>query len=99
MPILASLSCNAQIALHFRAPVPAGGRFHMPTFTVVASSKDGKTVEHEASSATKALHQVHELRGQDCHIVTIYRDGTFVSEDDLVIEANAETEKKHKKKS
>jgi hypothetical protein len=64
----------------------------MPTFKIVASSKDGKTVERSSSSATQALDQVHELHKDHCMIVTIYRDGTFLSEDDLVIEAASDGE-------
>jgi len=69
----------------------------MPEFTIVASGQDGKTVEHFHQSAAKTLHSVHALRKSGCHIVTIYRDGEFLSEDDLVIQADAETTNNPKK--
>ncbi len=67
----------------------------MPKFTVVASRKDGDTVEQTSSSAAEALDHVHEFRDGDCKIVTIYRDGAFCAEDDLVTEAAIEAKNKH----
>jgi hypothetical protein len=69
----------------------------MPEFTIVASGADGKTVEHFYQSATKTLHDVHALRKSGCHIVTIYRDGSFLSEEDLVIVADEEAGSGRKK--
>jgi hypothetical protein len=87
---------HARIALLCATDLAEGGS-PMPVFTVVASGKDGKTVELAYASATQTLHEVHALRNTGCHIVTIYRDGEFLSEEDLVIQADAEaTNKQHK---